>query len=364
MGSRFPDHYNSPVNPWGTPPGLSEPEFKVMDTTGSVPAVYVADVVKVSVVPGEYNTIKVDWPSVAGAVNYTIRRGFSLYYSQSVVEAPAVVGTTHTFKFSPTVPPDSVMNVWVVANFAAPTPPILVQSEPASVERLEDYLVRSNNPLEPTDHTLSHYNSRDYADVVGDNDYMRFIAAEIRRRALLMLRNDGEWFTLYVRRWSGTRCNCNEVQANFVHGPDAIQGDIVDPTKGIGAPPDTSADPQYDALARCPLCWGTGIRGGYYYGIPTYMRYGELPQRQIIFKNFAVDIPHNFNTWTVWEPKLHTHDLVWRRKTGQYFVVEDAARGEWRAVPFHQEAKLNLLPPGDPRQTVTDDSILAAETAP
>lgn len=352
MASQFPGYYNSPGNPWGSPPGTSDFEFKVLTTTGPVASIYAADVVKVSVVAGVYNTIKVDWPSVAGATSYTVKRGFSLFYSQSIAQVPNVATTTLTFKFSPTVPPDSVVNVWVLANFPA-APSVLIQAEPASVEKLEDYLARANNPQEPS-----------YVDLISDNDYMRFIAAEIRRRALTMMQNDGEWFTLYIRRWSGTRCNCNEVQANFLNGPDAIQGGITDPTKGIGVPPDTSLDPQYDALSRCPLCWGTGIRGGYYYGIPTYMRYGELPQRQIIFKNYAIDITHNFNTWTVWEPKMHTQDLVWRKKTGQYFIVDKAARGEWRAVPFHQEAQMNLIPPGDPRQTVTDATILAAEIAP
>lgn len=352
MGSQFPDFYNSPDNPWGTPPGLNNTEFKVLNTTGPVGAVYVADMVKVHVEPGAYNTIRVNWPAITGAVSYTVRRGFSLFYSQSASQV-TVTATTATFVFSPTVPPDSVMNVWVLANFAPPTASVLVQAEPASIERLEDYFARANNPLEPS-----------YANLVADNDYMRFIAAEIRRRAITMMQNDGEWFTLFVRRWSGTRCNCNETQANLLLGPDAVQGDITDASKGIGAEPDTSADPQYDALARCPLCWGTGLRGGYYYGIPTYMRYGELPQRQIIFKNFAIDIPHNFNTWTVWEPKMHSQDLVLRHKTGQYFIVDKAARGEWRAVPFHQEAQLNLLPPGDPRQKVTDTAIQAAEVAP
>ena len=297
-------------------------------------------------VAGEYNTVKLDWPVIAGAVSYTIRRGFSLFYSQSV-EQDTVLTNTHTFQFNPSVATDMNVNVWVLANFAA-SPSVLVQAEPASTEKLEDYFSRSNNPLEPS-----------YANLVADNDYMRFIASEIRRRAITMMQNDGEWFTLYVRRWSGSRCNCNETDANLLSGPDAIQGDIVSTTKGIGTEPDNSADPQQDALAQCPRCFGTGIIGGYYYGIPTYMRYGNLPARQIIFKNFAIDIPQNFNTWTVWEPKLHEHDLIHRRKTGEYFEVERAARGEWRAVPFHQEAQLNLLPPGDHRYKITDAAIQA-----
>lgn len=348
MGSQFPAFYSSPGNPWGTPPGINDPEYKVLTNAGAPNSIYISDVVKVSVVPGQFNTIKVDWPVIPGAVNYTVFRGFSLFFSQAQAEPGPIAANTYTFQFKPSIPTDMVMNVWVQANFAIPTPPALVQAEPASTERLEDYFARANNPLETS-----------YSNLVADNDYMRFIASEIRRRAITMIQNDGEWFTLYIRRWSGTRCNCNETEGNLLNGPDVIQGEVIDPTKGIGTEPDLSADPQNDALARCPRCYGTGIIGGYYYGIPTYMRYGNLPQRQIIFKNFAIDIPHNFNTWTLWEPKLHTHDVVHRQKTGEYFEVGEAARGEWRAVPFHQECNLKLLPPGDHRYKVTTAAIQA-----
>ena len=348
MAGFDPNYYHVDASPWGSPIGTNDPEFKVLTTTGAINAIYQTDVVKVSVVPGVYNTILVTWPAVSGAISYVVRRGFSLFYSQAVIQA-TVATSTCTFQFNPTIPPDSVMNIWVTAQFTSPTPDALVQATPASVENFSDYFARANKPLETS-----------YASVTMDNDYMRFVAAEIRRRAITMIQNDGEWFTVYVRRWSGTRCKCNEEQGNLLNGSDAIQGNIVDATKGIGTEPDTSADPQYDAIARCPRCWGTGIIGGYYNGTTTYMRYGNLPARQILFKNFSVDLPHNFNTWTVWEPKLHEHDLVRRLKTGECFEIEKCGRGEWRAVPFHQEAQLTMLPPGDSRCTVTDAAILAA----
>ena len=348
MAGFDPNFYSSPANPWGSSPGSIDPEFRVLTTTGAINAIYQTDVVKVSMVAGAYNTVLVTWPAVTGAISYVVRRGFSLFYSQAVVEA-TVTPNTCTFQFNPTVPPDSVMNVWVTAQFTAPAPAALVQATPASVESFADYFARANKPLEVG-----------YADYSADNDYMRFVAAEVRRRTITMMQNDGEWFTVYARRWSGTRCKCNEEQGNLQNGPDAIQGNLVDSAKGIGTEPDTSADPQYDALARCPKCWGTGIIGGYYYGTTTLMRYGNLPARQILFKNFSVDLPHNFNTWTVWEPKLHEHDLARRLKTGEYFEIEKCGRGEWRAVPFHQESNMVLLPPGDSRYTITDAAIVAA----
>lgn len=347
MGSQFPDHYESPESPWGAPPGINDPEFKVLNSAGRPDAIYQADVVKVVVFPGEYNTVQISWPSIQGAVSYSVYVGHSLFVTQATLVATQP-GVDYTYKYSPTISPDIMLQAWIKVNFATGDP-MYIQAEPASAEAFKDYFARSQNPLEPS-----------YSAIVGDNDYMRFIAAEIRRRAILMLQNDGEEFMVYMRRWSGAYCNCNQTDANLVSGPDAIQGALNDPLKGIGAEPDLSEDPQNDALARCPKCLGTGIIGAYYYGISTLMRYGNLPPRAIVYKNFAIDLPHNFNTWTVWEPKLHEHDIVRRIKTGEVFEVTKPARGEWRGVPFHQEAFLQLLPPGDPRYLVTDSFIQRA----
>ena len=358
MGSQFPGHYESPENPFGVAPGVIDGEFKIMNSTGKPAAIYQAGKIKVVTIAGQYNTVQVTWPVIAGAVDYSVYSGFSLFVTQSELKA-TVAATAYAFQFSPTVPTDLVPQVWIKANFAS-SPSIYIQAEPANIEANKDYFGRAENPLDPVNGATDMYTSTDNSDVVGDNDYMRFIAAEIRRRAILMLRNDGEDFILYVRRWSGGYCNCNQRDANLAAGADMIQGVIVDPDKGIGAEPDVSADPQNDALARCPRCFGTGIVGGYYPGISTLLRYGNLPPRAIVYKNFAIDLPHNFNTWTVWEPRMHAHDIVHRVKTGEVFEVADPARGEWRGVPFHQEAKLNLLPPGDPRYLLTDGNIQKA----
>ena len=319
-------------------------------------AIYQADQVKVDMVPGAYNTVQVSWPAVPGFTgNYEVYSGFSLFASHAELKLTQA-GVSGTFQYHPSVPSDMVPQIWVKAGS------IYVQAESANVEHKKDYFARALNPLEFSN-----------SAVVGDNDYMRFISAEIRRRAILMLQNDAEEFVLYVRRWSGRRCNCNRTQANLVTGPNSnmitgessMQGQIPD-EEPYTKDPDASMqeeeqDPQGDALARCPLCLGTGILGAYYPGITTLMRYGNLPPRIVFYKNYAVDLPQNFNTWTVWEPKLHDHDIVRRLKTGEMFEVSKPARGEWRGVPFHQEAMLNLLPPGDARYLVTDAMIRAAD---
>ena len=356
MGSQFPGHYEVPANPYGVAPGVVNDEFRIMNTTGRPHAIYQANAIKVDMAAGQYNTVEVSWPPVPGFTgSYDVYSGFSLYFSHATLQL-STAGITAAFQYHPSVPSDVVPQVWVKAGA------MFIQADPANVEHNKDYFGRDTNPLDPTNPSNDMYDTQDNSAVVGDNDYMRFIAAEIRRRAILMLANDSEEFVVYMRRWSGPRCHCSQTQANLVSGPDSIQGQVpYQDAQPAASMIDEAQDPQGDALARCPICLGTGIIGAYYPGITTRLRYGNLPPRAIVYRNFAIDLPHNFNTWTVWEPTLHEHDIARRLKTGEMFEITKPARGEWRGVPFHQEAMMNLLPPGDARYLVTDAMIHTAD---
>lgn len=345
MGFRFKDHYEIPKNPWGSPPGIVNNEYKVLTTSIIPNAIYTEDIIKVEPVAGAINTHKITWPAVNGAADYTIFAGFSPFISQSL-EIATTTDLTYTYRHPKSVPPDTLLHVWIRANTATPS---YIQDVGATIEGFANPLKRENTPLEYS-----------YSANVVDNDYMRFIFAEVRRRAIVMQENDGEPFIIYVRRWTGTPCDCAYTDANLVNGPDAIQGAIIAPDQGIGEEP-TDSNPKYDGLHRCPKCLGTGIVGGYYYGQSTLLRYGNLPRRTILFKDFAIDLPHNFNSWAVWAPRLHEHDLVYRVKTGEYFIIDELGRSELRGISMHQEMKLNLLPPNDFRCTVTDAAIQQAE---
>lgn len=350
MGTRFPDFYNTSGTPWGPIPGTADPEFRVLNTTGSPAAIHTAGAVKVSVVAGAYNTVKADWPAVSGAVSYSVYAGFSPLVQHAVLKT-TTTALTYTFQFFPSVPTDLITQVWVKATFGNATTS-WIQAEAATVENSTDYLARSNNPLEPS-----------YSRLSVDNDYMRFVIAEVRRRAVVMIQNDGEEFVIYPIRRSGAYCNCNQQYGNVVSGTDAIQGNVNSSDVGIGKEPDVSADSQNDALHQCPRCFGTGIKGGYYSGMPVLMRYGNIPPRHVFYKGFAMDLEHNYNSWSLGDPRLHQHDIVRRVKTGEMFVCGEPARAEVRGVVTHQECKLDLLPPGDARYLVTDASIAAGEAS-
>ncbi len=350
MGEQFPNTYNVPQNPWGSAPGHVDNEWKTLDTLGSPASIPGIGQVLVSSVAGVYNTVTVAWPAIPTAVSYSVYAGFSPFFTQAVLKT-TTASLTYTFQFYPSVPTDSIIQVWVQATLPD-TSTVLIQSDPANVENLNDYFARTNNPLETG-----------YSDVTIDNDYMRFVVAESRRRAMSMILNDGEDFVLYPRRWVGTYCNCNEQYGSEVPGQDAIQGDLNSADSGIGKPPDVSGDPQGDALHRCTRCFGTQIKGGYYSGSTLKMRYGNLPSRMIFYRGTGLELPHNFNSWALWNPRLHAQDIVRRVKTSEMFVVNEPKRSELRGIPLHQELNLDLLPPGDIRALVTDTSIASGEAA-
>jgi len=351
MGSRFPTQYNSPSLPWGTPPGTIDTEFKVLNTTGSVAAIFSAGSVVVSHTKGAYNTVAVSWPPVASAVSYTVYSGFSLYFANAAavgtVNAPTV---SYTYQYSESLPTDVYPQVWVKANFAA-VPSVFVQADPASVDNAIDYSSRANNPLETS-----------YADIIIDNDYMRFTFAEVRRHFITMMQNDGEDFEIYARKWAGPACVCRR-RTDMVLGRDLIQGAIVDSEKGIGEEPNIYDDPPNDEISRCSYCFGTGIQGGYFYKYETPLRYSATPVRQIVFGKYALELNQNFNTWGLWIPKVHDKDFVVRVKTGERYEVSGAKIGEIRGIPMHQEMLLSIINPGDIRYTITDAAIAAGEAA-
>lgn len=349
MSVRFPNYYITDFGtPWGTPPGVLEEEFRVLTTTSSPDALYFAGSVVANPVEGERLTWNITWPAVSGAASYSVVYGFSQY---NVAAHTRTAGTTNnvSFKFivPRSVPQDVLVYVWVYANLS--TGSQLIQTTPATVASSKDFFARVNTPLETN-----------YSAEIVDNDYMRFMMREIRRRILTMLQNDGEEFTLFYRRYDGDPCTCRQTN-HTVAGPDSNMGALSSGSFGVGAIPNLLGNPQFDATSRCNICFGTGIKGGYFYGITITARYGHMPMKVIKIDKESLSLKNDFNTLLPWEPMIHAHDLVYRPKTGEYFEVSDPQKPEWRGVITHQQAQLNLLPPMDPRALVNDAAIQAVE---
>jgi hypothetical protein len=203
-------------------------------------------------------------------------------------------------------------------------------------------------------------------DIISGAD-MKFYAEEIRRRGLAMLENDGEEFFLYIRRMYGQPCVCRTREPQkqgrvipMATGSYEDLGKDFDPAVASEPELNESRDPEYQANMRCSDCFGTGIAGGYYPKIKILMRYGNIPPRVLKFQEQGIEFRHDFNSWTIWHPRLKDHDVLVRVRNNDRFFVTEPAQSEWRGIPLHQQCNAKSAPDTDVVYDLSDDKIITA----
>jgi len=279
--------------------------------------------VKVNWVSDTFTDLKLTWPAQPNATG-----GYNVYGSPSpttknlLTETP-IAATEYQYQ-APAVPEDITWHFWVssIDPFGNET---FIEAEPATLRTNSNPFSDENSPL-----------TTEFTQAQIPNDAMAFYFDEIRRRHQALLEADGEDFTLYLRKWSGQACPTTDARVKD--------------------------DPDYDANTLCKICFGTGILGGYWPSIQIKMRYGEAPPRKITYTDRGLELTHDFNSWTLWLPRLHEHDLLVRNLTGERFEIENAAESAWRGLPLRQQGRLLLLQPGDIRHLVSDAAIADALT--
>lgn len=298
-------------------PTISDNPVKVTKETGTLSPAYT-----------------VDFPTIQGVSQYFIfARPVPLFRDipiKTVSSPPVVVETDDSGKilFPLYFPEDLTIYFWVGYRIGGNLQ--LISTEGATIH--DDQF---NPPIQT---------SPEFDEVI-DTDYMSEILGEIRRRHIAMLQNDAEEFIWFKRRWVGVPC---KTSLNNPFRPSDT--------------PDVYSHPSFDDHSRDEICFGTGIVGGYYPGIKILLRYGETPIKTIRFKDLGIELTHDFNSWTLWHPRLQKLDLLLRTKTGEYFVIDECAESKWRNVILHQKIKLTNLQETDIRQKVSDETIQAAES--
>jgi len=312
-----------------------------------IPSSLPDNVVTVTQVQEKNGVYRVTWNLVAGVSVYKI------YISPTPMTPnlydTVTSGNSYDFVQPPWTPQDVTYYFWV--SYMGYNGETFMNSFPAYVNLV--------NPFSADSLPYSQ-DTKDYSLIYGgDNDAsMKFYFEEIRRRNAAMLENDGEYFYLYLRKWSGKACTCVRSSDTIVDDSDAglVQRKEEIDNANLG-------DPDYQPVWRCPLCFGTGVYGGYYPKMRIRARYGNLPQRQIDFKNGGIDFRHDFDSWTLWHPKLHRLDVLHRIGTGDRFVVDDIGQSEWRAQPLHQEFKMINKPHTDVVYAINDEAIAVGVAA-
>ena len=308
---------------------------------------------KVIVTPNQENKKQffLTWSAQAAAVKYilyasanpAVKRKFgeaNKNQTSAVFELPIIVPSDMTFYFWV-----SYVNQFNVEQF--------ILSE--AVHTMNDSAFESS--------PLSEVVER---DIITDSD-MKYYPEEIRRRHLAVLQMNGEVFGLYIRRRLGQPCICLTKQVGqqgrtmpFATPNYTDLGSTFDPAAPKPFELDEAKDPSYQAETRCDDCFGTGIAGGYYPKIQIFVRYGEAPLRAYKRGEQGMELRHDFNSWTLFHPKLKVGDFIHRLRNNERFTIKDPGQSEMRGIPWRQLFQAIHAPDSDMIYKVTDAKILEA----
>lgn len=293
----------------------------------------------------------VQWTPVLEAVNYVVYAS-PCPANKNIFKTINKSSYTCTFEVPISVPDDVVFYFWVGYHNHHGTI-TMIQDEPVYIS--------INSAFESS--AISDEIKR---DIIEDYD-MKFYVEEIRRRNLAMLQNDGEDFILYIRRMYGQPCVCltHQSGANGRITPMSAEttadfGTAFDPTKATDMEKMEAKDPEYQSSYRCIECFGTGIAGGYYPGIRIRARYGNLPRRVIKLAGQGIEFSNDFNSWSIWHPRMKERDVLVRLRTGERGVATEVGQSELRGIPMHQEFNFVSETEKAIIYKISDETIVAA----
>ena len=184
-----------------------------------------------------------------------------------------------------------------------------------------------------------------------DDNYQQYIFEEIRRRNQVLLLEFGEDGWIYQRKWEGVVCTHPTIQT----GVDDRSSDFFDDDLDT----EVNKDRDFEIIKRCPDCFGTGYFGGYYKKKIIRFRYGLVPPQLIRQVLQGIELTRDFNSWTLFEPKVHEKDIM-VRQNGDRHIVDTVGQSEWRGKPLHQTMILDLLEPKSITYKITDEAIAIA----
>lgn len=304
-------------------------------------------------------------PNLENPRQWTVTWKTVTYAAGYIIYASPTPTTKNKFKFVPktqssvvfeipiAIPDDYMFYFWVAAIKSDNTEQLL-QDEPVYTT------INSAFDINPMSAEIER-------DVIYNGDSTYYVE-EMRRRNLAVLEYDGEDFYLYIKRWFGQPCKHLEEQEDGTLArvtPFATMQYTDLGTNFNSVTPDDaevteSKDPGYQAPYRCMQCFGTGIVGGYFPRLRIRVRYGGVPRRSFAFEEYGLDLVHNFNSWTIWHPKIKESDFLVRNRTGERFLVSEVGESEFRGIPLHQEFNAVAAPRQAIIYDVSDNNVMQA----
>lgn len=134
-------------------------------------------------------------------------------------------------------------------------------------------------------------------------------------RTLWILKNTGQLFDLYIRKYEGNKCSCY----------DSLRG--------------------RSSAVDCHLCFGTGIEGGYE---PMFQLYVRLKPAETALEQINTGFQYNNmpGAWTISTVQIKNRDLL-IGPDGIIYSVLGSHINQAAGYLFHQELRLRELDPTD-----------------
>ena len=296
------------------------------------------------------NILRVTWNRQPGATRYILYASPNPMFRNKVKEVPHTQNTT-TFS-TPIILPEDIQFYFWVSYLNPAGKEVFIQAEPVYLD--------NDTAFDPSVSAISP----EIRETIASDDDMPYYLEEMRRRHTFELQNDGEDYFLYIRKMHGQPCvELNEDGTRVTPMSTPFYTDLgkdFDPQVTSEEEMMDSKDTEYQHTARCENCFGTSIAGGYYPKIRIKIRYGDLPRRIIDMKEQGLSFRHDFDSWTLWHPRLKERDLLMRIRDGERFSVKSVGQSEWRAPAMHQEFSSVSLPRSSIEYEVSDERIVKA----
>jgi len=306
--------------------------------------------VKVVPVPGFPRRLAVTWPAQYSAVRYVVYVSPNPTVQNKFREVPK---TQRRIEFEPPVevPHDAIFFFWVA--YLNPRGDEVFIQDPPSFCLIDGEFKRPRR-ISPNI----------YRDIATDQDMLYYLE-EIRRRHLFVNENDGEDFLLFIRRFYGQSSVplADDGSGRVVPIAQTTLGNITDdfdqqqPTAGEQVEAD---DPAYQGPYRDRDSFGTGIVAGYFPAIQIRIRYGEMPQRLINFLGQGISYEHDFNSWTIWHPRIKENDVLVRLRDDERFLAKQVSSSEVSGIFLHQRFKSVSEPRSSTVYKISDQAIREA----
>jgi hypothetical protein len=290
---------------------------------------------------GAFSWVKIDWEAQTdkNLLGYNVYfSAFPLLKYKANTTTMIPVGTT-TFQFELPLYPQNIAFYFWVSKIVQTG--VDIHNNPITQET-----ILNDDGEGQTTYTSSEYNTfttntidtnTQFYDTENIFEDFEMILRRMKDDRKMELQMKGMPCDVYMRKWGtsapyGTICVCSE----------------------------DKTDPDFMGSTRCPICFGTGVIGGYYEKMEMFISFPLHPGKT--FNGFVkgLTISQTYDGWTIVPPFLRAQDLVVRKMDGQRWIIGDVNCTWFRGAAITQFFSLNLIQQTDIRYIVSNNTIATA----